>query len=333
MTSSQPDLLKELLAFIHDEQRAGDRKLIDVWGRPIVEKVETGWSQRFARLERTDDPGSLWAYLADGESRFREGDMLALHTGSPLDAMLGRGLTLESEEDDRWLLRGNRVGAALDAYAGGVTYADPDAMDLTPYYVKSLEEISTSRIGLDVVLPLLSGALEITFDDRDVADGERVALAEGFNAKQAEAVGLAYGSEQVACIQGPPGTGKTRVLSLIVRMMVERGERVLMTSHTHMAINNALNKIHAQGVPTVKIGRDTQCKGLDDAVSCYPNLGAWDGRPTDGYVVGATPFATCTSRLESYEFDVIVFDEASQITVPLALMAMRKGKQIRRAHV
>ena len=40
--------------------------------------------------------------------------MLALHTGSPLDAMLGRGLTLESEEDDRWLLRGNVVGISDD---------------------------------------------------------------------------------------------------------------------------------------------------------------------------------------------------------------------------
>lgn len=213
MTSSQTDLLKELLAFIHDEQRAGDRNLIDVWSRPVIDKVETGWSQRFTRLERADDAGSLWAYLADGESRFREGDMLALHTGTPLVAMLGRGLTLESEEDDRWLLRGNRAGAVLDAYAGGITYADPDAMDLTPYYVKALGEISTSQIGLGVVLPLLSGALEITFDDRDVADGERVALAEDFNAKQAEAVGLAFGAEQVACIQGPPGTGKTRVLA------------------------------------------------------------------------------------------------------------------------
>ena len=94
-----------------------------------------------------------------------------------------------------------------------------------------------------------------------------------------------------------------------------------------MAINNALNMVHAQGVPTVKIGRQTQCQGLIDGVPCHPDMGAWEERPTDGYVVGATPFATCNARLENYEFDTIVFDEASQITVPLALMAMRKGKR------
>lgn len=327
MTEPDSQLLSELLAFIRDEQRAGNRKLLEVWDRPLQEKLDKGLSQGFTRLERADEPSALWAYLDTSESRFREGDLLLLHSGNPLTSQLGQGLSLEAEEDDRWLLSGKRALAALGAYAGGPCYADPDGIDLTPYYERSLEEIGKSQIGLRVVLPLLGGRCDITFDDRDVSEGERVALAEGFNPKQAEAVGLAFGAEQVACIQGPPGTGKTRVLSLIVRLMVERGERVLMTSHTHMAINNALNKIHAQGVPTIKVGRDTQRIGLDDSIECHPNLGAWDARPTNGYVVGATPFATCTSRLESYEFDTVIFDEASQITVPLALMAMRKGRR------
>ena len=327
MTEPLSRLLAELLSFVRDEQQAGNRKLLEVWERPLAEKLDKGHSQGFTRLELADESSTIWAYLDSSESRFREGDLLLLHSGSPLTSQLGRGLSLEAEEDDRWLLRGNRAPAVMDAYIGGPCYADPDGMDLAPYYERSLEEISTSQIGLQVVLPLLGGKLDITFDDRDVSEGERVARAEGFNPKQAEAVGLAFGSEQVACIQGPPGTGKTRVLSLIVRLMVERGERVLMTSHTHMAINNALNMIHSQGVPTIKVGRDTQRKGLEDQIECYPNLGAWDARPTNGYVVGATPFATCTSRLESYEFDTVVFDEASQITVPLALMAMRKGKR------
>ena len=320
-------LLNELLTFIHEEQEAANQKLVEIWKRPLAEKLEKGWSQGFLRLERGESH-TLWAYLDDSESRFREGDLLLLHSGNALEA-LGRRLSLELEEDGRWLLRKERERGAtvLDGYEGGPCYADPDAMDLTDYYKQSLEEIATSQIGREVVLPLLSGELEITFDDRDFADAERIALAEHCNAKQAEAVGLAYAAEQMACIQGPPGTGKTRVLSLIARLMAKRGERILLTSHTHMAINNALNKIHAQGVPTVKVDRDTQRKGLDRQIPCFPKLAAWPERPTNGYVVGATPFATCTSRLENYEFDTILFDEASQITVPLALMAMRRGKR------
>jgi DNA replication ATP-dependent helicase Dna2 len=110
--------------------------------------------------------------------------------------------------------------------------------------------------------------------------------------------------------------------------MVERGDRVLVTSHTHMAIHNALNKIQAQGVPVVKIGRETQRKGLSSTVATHPSFTAWTERPQNGgYAVGATAFATCTHRLAGCGFDTVVFDEASQVTLPLALMAMRVAKR------
>jgi DNA replication ATP-dependent helicase Dna2 len=327
MADRHARLLAELLAFVKDEQAAGHHKLLDIWSRPIAEKLQTGWSQRFSRLERTADPTAVWACLEDADSRFREGDLLALHAGNPLTNLLARGVTLESEEDERWLLRGLRVPALLHARAGNPFFADPDAIDLTQYYEQAIQEIGSSEIGREAVLPLLAGDLEITFAPDDYERGVRAAGARGFNARQAEAVGLAFGAEQVACIQGPPGTGKSSVLALIARLMADRGERVLVTSHTHMAINNALNKIHAEGAPVVKIGLPAQRKGLDDEIACMPSFAAWEDRPADGYVVGATPFATCTTRLEHCEFDAVIFDEASQVTVPLALMAMRKGRR------
>jgi DNA replication ATP-dependent helicase Dna2 len=80
-------------------------------------------------------------------------------------------------------------------------------------------------------------------------------------------------------------------------------------------------------VPTLKVGRTTQRRGLSEAVACHEKFSAWDARPTNGYVVGATPFATCSQRLDGCEFDCVIFDEASQITTALALMAMRKGRR------
>jgi len=321
-------ILAEVHRLIDDEGLADAEKLLETWQRPLPEKLEKGLTQRFLRLARGDEPGTLWAWPDDGESRFREGDMICLHEGDPCDETLARQLSLEHETDTRWLLRGKDLPLVWGRYSGGACFADVDSLNLTHLYEKALEEIATSRIGRDAVLPLLTGKLEITFDGRDLEQGEAIAEQQGFNAAQAEAVGLAYAAEQIACIQGPPGTGKTRVLGLIAQLMVERGERVLVTSHTHTAINNALNGIHGRGVLAVKVGGLYQCRGLNAEIDRVESMSGWGQRPTnDGYVVGATPFATCTQRLEQFEFDAIIFDEASQVTVPLALMAMRKGKR------
>jgi DNA replication ATP-dependent helicase Dna2 len=57
-----------------------------------------------------------------------------------------------------------------------------------------------------------------------------------------------------------------------------------------------------------------------------PNFDNFDqsgfGDLSAGYIVGATPFALQTRRLANVEFDVVLFDEASQITLPLAIMGM-----------
>lgn len=320
-------LLDGLRAFVQAEREAAQEKLFEVWRQPLADRLGKGLSQRFLKLEAGPEQGTLWAYVDDGESRFREGDLVCLHGGSPLTDMLAREAAFEAEDEERWLLRVRHAGAVLKAAQGAPCYADPDDYDLSRYYDEVLDDIGQTippSRAHRYLMPLLDGRIDDGFDPRDFEEGEAIALAAGLNAAQAEAVGKIVAAEQVACIQGPPGTGKTRVLALAARLLVERGERVLVTSHTHMAINNALNKIAAQGVKAAKIGRATQALGLD-GVTVADSFGEWHGRPEEGYVVGATPFATCTYRLENCEFDTVIFDEASQVTLPLALMAMRRG--------
>jgi DNA replication ATP-dependent helicase Dna2 len=322
-------LLEGLRSFVAREREAAQQNLLDVWRQPLLERLAKGLTQGFLRLEAGPETGTAWAYLGGGESRFREGDLVCLHGGSPLESMLSREAAFEFEEEGRWLLRLKHATAVIKAAEGEPLYADPDDFDLTKYYEQVLDDIGQtippSRANR-CLMPLLDGRISNEFDPRDFEEAETIAINEGLNAAQAEAVGKILAADQVACIQGPPGTGKTRVLGLAVRLLVERGERVLVTSHTHMAINNALNKIASHGVRVAKIGRLTQTNGLERGVTMADSFAEWHGRPQDGgYAVGATPFATCTYRLENCEFDTVVFDEASQVTLPLALMAMRRG--------
>jgi hypothetical protein len=54
-----------------------------------------------------------------------------------------------------------------------------------------------------------------------------------------EGLERAVGSE-LLFIWGPPGTGKTQVLAALCEVFVERGESVLLTSHTNVAVDEAI---------------------------------------------------------------------------------------------
>ncbi len=71
---------------------------------------------------------------------------------------------------------------------------------------------------------------------------ELLADHEELNGSQTAAVRLSAESD-VAFVWGPPGTGKTHTLGHIVAELVRRGERVLITSTTNAAVDQALRKL------------------------------------------------------------------------------------------
>ncbi|MUK51538.1 DEAD/DEAH box helicase [Aliivibrio fischeri] len=319
-------VLKKLKAFVDAEHQASMAKLLDLWEKPLKDKLYKGETQQI-NFVKSLGQGQLEVTLGQNESKFREGDMVCLHLGEPhVDKIVSRA-TIEAEDDGKWLLRAKFDQTHIAKLQSGC-FADPDGMDLTSFYDKALLDVATSSIGRNTLLPLLAHKLNTSIvDENRFDDAADYAQECGLNDKQCEAAAYGVASRYLACIQGPPGTGKTKVISLIAKLLVEAGERVLLTSHTHMAINNALNKIANENIPVIKVCAHGGNKGLNTAVKSYESGVKWQEMPDGGYVIGATPFATCTDRLESFDFDTVIFDEASQITLPLALMAMRKGKR------
>jgi DNA replication ATP-dependent helicase Dna2 len=323
---NQKTILDELRFFVANEQEANFAKLYEVWDKPLSAKLESGESQVLASLT-IEGNKQLIVSLVGNDSRFREGDMICLHRGDARNESFVRQATIEAENDGEWLLRADFEKSAVVELSGQF-YADLDAMNLKPFFDTALDDIASSSAGRKVLIPLLSEALDTTAIHNDnYDDAADIAEIAGLNEQQVHAVGLGVAAQYLACIQGPPGTGKTKVIGLIARLLAAEGQRILITSHTHMAINNALNKVAKEKVPVAKIGSCSNFKGLDKCVPRFENGSDWEARPDAGYVIGSTPFATCSSRLENFCFDTIIFDEASQITVPLAIMAMRKGKR------
>jgi hypothetical protein len=69
-------------------------------------------------------------------------------------------------------------------------------------------------------------------------------LGKELNYKQKEAVNKALISENMFMIQGPPGTGKTSVISEIAYQETIRGKKVLISSESNDAIENALERLN-----------------------------------------------------------------------------------------
>ena len=68
--------------------------------------------------------------------------------------------------------------------------------------------------------------------------------AKNLDSSQIKAFALATDGAPVSLIKGPPGTGKTHVINAIVQYITkEFGEKVVISSQTHVAIDNVLDKL------------------------------------------------------------------------------------------
>ena len=93
------------------------------------------------------------------------------------------------------------------------------------------------------------------------------------NVDQRHAVDKVISMNDYACIQGLPGTGKTSTIAFIARLLAAQGQRVLITSYTHAAVDNLLMKLMESGVHGSH--RHPNCSDLvriGNKSSCHPDV-------------------------------------------------------------
>lgn len=150
------------------------------------------------------------------------------------------------------------------------------------------------------------------------------AWASSLNEDQLRAVGHVMRTEEYSLVQGMPGTGKSATIAACIRALVLSGKRVLLTCHTHSAVDQLLERLLApgDGLPVLRVGREER---VSEKVRPH-TLAAVSGDPAKlaaiverARVVACTCLGAADDFFARQRFDVCMVDEAGQLSLPIIL--------------
>lgn len=177
------------------------------------------------------------------------------------------------------------------------------------------------HLVVDLVPPRFKATpTQYTVSDRD-----------SLNVDQQRAIEKVMSAQDYALVLGMPGTGKTTTIAHIIRALTSQGKSVLLTSHTHTAVDNILLKLKSDKTPILRLGAPAKVhpdvqdfailaghpmKSFDEIKD------AWHNTP----IVATTCLGINHPIFHERSFDYCIVDEASQITLPICTGPIRMAQ-------
>ena len=136
-------------------------------------------------------------------------------------------------------------------------------------------------------------------------------------------------------LQGPPGTGKTTVTGELIAQLVAAGQRVAVSSNTNEAINNLLLKVQdrldakSSTALVVKVASSSSKKSDEQALSGSRAQALQEKKiSSTPDVLGGTIFTFVKETYDESSFDLLVIDEAGQVSLCNLLYMSRIARNI-----
>jgi len=216
-------------------------------------------------------------------------------------------------------------------------------------HIDTVEESSRSDFPIED-LPLLNTiAIELNLPAHEyslvIANNFR-----GLNPEQQAVIVHALNAKDYALCLGYPGTGKTSTITVLIQILIAKGYRVLLSSHTHASVDNVmlklmrypslngkllrigeLNRIHRGVWPcTLELDGELNPSLLQSSSAMKMNLFR-RFRTRDEYsvvldsklLVGSTSLGITNDLMSGQSFDFVIVDEAAQMTLPATLGPLR----------
>lgn len=336
-TAEDREFFAKFYALLRQEGRASEQQRALLWQESVEERMQRGVSirdlQPLGPPEPTGQGEWLQTFGCENTSELREGDAILLSDGNPITGAVVTGtiIYISSTQVTVWTPERIAQPSLIDAYGSDIVHTRT-----THNLLRWLHADPHLR-------SLVAGKVHPRFTEITIPPRA------DFNDEQNLAVERAVQMRDYLLVHGPPGTGKTSVIAEIVKQLTGQGQRVLLAAFTNQAVDNMLIRLDKEGFHSfVRLGHDRSVHAnvqphllkqlmaeqlLDE--SQHQHIRAL----LRTIPVVASTTATWSSEKYApsvrdshteealFQFDVAIIDEASQLTIPAILGALRFAKR------
>ncbi|XP_060534647.1 DNA replication ATP-dependent helicase/nuclease DNA2 isoform X2 [Cylas formicarius] len=139
------------------------------------------------------------------------------------------------------------------------------------------------------------------------------------NQVQQRAVLKAIAAKDYLLIKGMPGTGKTSTIVALIQLLVEMNKTILITSHTHSAVDNVCIKLVKLGINLMRLGRESKVhRSVRHYTESYLTKDCKSPEELDlvynsAQILAVTCFASGHPALSKRTLDICIVDESTQV--------------------